>query len=61
MIRLWLFYVTISNITKELSKVSSSRSLKIESSASHNSAYNLDSAYNLTSYSWVRHICKISQ
>ena len=55
MIRLWLFYVTISNITKELSKVSSSRSLKIENSASHNSAY------NLTSYSWVKHICKIRQ
>lgn len=41
---------------KELSRASSSRYLKIESSASYNSAYNLDSAYNLASYS-----CKLDE
>ena len=41
---------------KELSRASSSRSLRIESYASYNYAFNLDSAYNLASYS-----CKLDE
>lgn len=54
--RLWLLFVTMSSIMKELSRASSSRSLRIESYASYNYAFNLDSAYNLASYS-----CKLDE
>lgn len=41
----------MSSIMKKLSRTNSSRSFRIESSISHNFAYNLDSAYDLASYS----------
>ena len=44
---MWLFSVTISNITSELSRANSSRSLKSHdssASASNSSAYNLESS-----------------
>ena len=49
--------MTISNITKELSKTSSSKPFKIDSSTSHNSAYNLENySCKLDSFSYTANL-----